>query len=230
MLKLPARASSIMAVPVPPPFSGVRLSPPRGGACYPARDRPRPCRWAAAPSISDRGDPIDKPKPAAVEKPAGTITPQNVSDAKDHATRGQVLARSGKTDEALAEFDRRAGARSLQRAGALRPRPDLSEPEVSTSRRSRISPPPTACRRSGSSRCSPAPRATSRSTRQRKPPPTSTRPCRPIRTARPAWTTRGQAYERLGDKAKAAASYGRAIALRPKDETARSGLARTGGG
>ena len=45
----------------------------------------------------------------------------------------------------------------------------------------------------------------------------------------PAWSARGQAYERLGDKAKAAASYGRAIAIRPKDEAARSGLARTGG-
>ena len=45
----------------------------------------------------------------------------------------------------------------------------------------------------------------------------------------PAWTTRGQAYERLGDKAKAAASYGRAIALRPTDDAARSGLARIGG-
>ncbi|MGH6752393.1 MAG: tetratricopeptide repeat protein, partial [Bradyrhizobium sp.] len=45
----------------------------------------------------------------------------------------------------------------------------------------------------------------------------------------PAWSARGQAYERLGDKTKAAASYGRAIALRPKDEAARSGLARTGG-
>ncbi|MDP3074521.1 tetratricopeptide repeat protein, partial [Bradyrhizobium sp.] len=43
------------------------------------------------------------------------------------------------------------------------------------------------------------------------------------------WTTRGLAYERLGDKAKAAASYGRAIAIRPRDETARSGLARLGG-
>ena len=42
----------------------------------------------------------------------------------------------------------------------------------------------------------------------------------------PAWSARGQAYERLGDKTKAAASYGRAIALRPKDEAARSGLAR----
>ncbi|WP_338834157.1 tetratricopeptide repeat protein [Bradyrhizobium septentrionale] len=44
-----------------------------------------------------------------------------------------------------------------------------------------------------------------------------------------AWSARGQAYERLGDKAKAAASYNHALALRPRDETARSGLARTGG-
>jgi Tfp pilus assembly protein PilF len=43
------------------------------------------------------------------------------------------------------------------------------------------------------------------------------------------WTTRGLAYERLGDKPKAAASYGRAIAIRPRDEAARSGLARVGG-
>ena len=44
-----------------------------------------------------------------------------------------------------------------------------------------------------------------------------------------AWTARGQAYERLGDKAKATASYGRAVALRPRDDAARTGLARTGG-
>ena len=44
-----------------------------------------------------------------------------------------------------------------------------------------------------------------------------------------AWMTRGLAYERLGDKAKAAASYSRAIAIRPRDEAARSGLARLGG-
>ena len=41
--------------------------------------------------------------------------------------------------------------------------------------------------------------------------------------------TRGLAYERLGDKTKAAGSYGRAINLRPKDETARTGFARVGG-
>jgi Tfp pilus assembly protein PilF len=43
------------------------------------------------------------------------------------------------------------------------------------------------------------------------------------------WITRGLAYERLGDKAKAAGSYGRAITLRPRDEAARGGLARVGG-
>ena len=43
------------------------------------------------------------------------------------------------------------------------------------------------------------------------------------------WTTRGLAYERLGDKTKAAGSYARAIDLRPKGEAARSGFARVGG-
>ena len=43
------------------------------------------------------------------------------------------------------------------------------------------------------------------------------------------WVTRGQAYEKLGDKTKAAASYNRAIDIRPKDEAARSGIARMGG-
>lgn len=43
------------------------------------------------------------------------------------------------------------------------------------------------------------------------------------------WTTRGLAYERLGDKTKAAGSYARAINLRPKDEAAQTGFARVGG-
>jgi tetratricopeptide (TPR) repeat protein len=43
------------------------------------------------------------------------------------------------------------------------------------------------------------------------------------------WLARGTAYERIGDRTKAAESYSRAVTLRPKDEAARSGLARTGG-
>ena len=43
------------------------------------------------------------------------------------------------------------------------------------------------------------------------------------------WITRGAAYEKLGDRDKAADSYSRAVLLRPKDDAARSGLARVGG-
>src|SRR5206468_9711352 len=49
----------------------------------------------------------DKEKPQAAEqRPTGTIGGQSASDAQGYATRGQALAKSGKTDEALAEFDR----------------------------------------------------------------------------------------------------------------------------
>ena len=63
----------------------------------------------------------------------------------------------------------------------------------------------------------------------RKPRPISTRRCRPTRRTRRPGRTRGLAYERLGDRDKAKASYARALAIRPKDEAARSGLARLGG-
>jgi Tfp pilus assembly protein PilF len=43
------------------------------------------------------------------------------------------------------------------------------------------------------------------------------------------WTTRGLAYERLGDRSKAAGSFARASSLRPKDEAARTGFVRVGG-
>ena len=44
-----------------------------------------------------------------------------------------------------------------------------------------------------------------------------------------AWSQRGAAYEQLGDRAKAAESYSRALSLRPRDDAARSGLSRVGG-
>jgi tetratricopeptide (TPR) repeat protein len=43
------------------------------------------------------------------------------------------------------------------------------------------------------------------------------------------WITGRLGYERLGDKTKAAGSFGRAIDIRPRDEAARSGFARVGG-
>ena len=49
----------------------------------------------------------DKEKPQAAEqKPTGTISGQSASDAQGYAARGQALAKSGKTEEALAEFNR----------------------------------------------------------------------------------------------------------------------------
>lgn len=43
------------------------------------------------------------------------------------------------------------------------------------------------------------------------------------------WVTRGVTYERLGDRTRAAESYSHALNIRPRDEAARTGLARVGG-
>ena len=216
-----------MAVPASPPFSG---------EAYP--------RHAAAPAILfvivlsvtlggcsfDLGSwgSDDKPKPAAVEKPVGTITPQNVNDAKDHATRGQVLARSGKTDEALAEFDA-ALALDPYNVPALYGRGLIYQ---SQSQHQQAIEDFTAANGLSPQRVEPLlGRATSYLALDKAKEAASDldEAVQADPNSGPAWTTRGQAYERLGDKAKAAASYGRAITLRPKDEAARSGLARTGG-
>jgi Tfp pilus assembly protein PilF len=44
-----------------------------------------------------------------------------------------------------------------------------------------------------------------------------------------AWIARGLAYERLGDKQKAAGSYARAINIDENSQAARAGFARVGG-
>ena len=44
-----------------------------------------------------------------------------------------------------------------------------------------------------------------------------------------AWTSRGLAYERLGDKNKAAGSYAKALNINDKYEPAKTGFARVGG-
>ena len=44
-----------------------------------------------------------------------------------------------------------------------------------------------------------------------------------------AWTTRAYAYEKLGDKEKAAGSYARALNLNKDHEAAKQGFARVGG-
>jgi len=44
-----------------------------------------------------------------------------------------------------------------------------------------------------------------------------------------AWTNRGLAYERLGDKERAAGSYAKALALNKDYEPAKTGFSRVGG-
>ncbi len=44
-----------------------------------------------------------------------------------------------------------------------------------------------------------------------------------------AWTNRGLAYERLGDKDRAAGSYAKALELNKDFEPAKQGFARVGG-
>ena len=44
-----------------------------------------------------------------------------------------------------------------------------------------------------------------------------------------AWTTRAFAYEKLGDKEKAAGSYARALNINKNHEPAKQGFARVGG-
>jgi tetratricopeptide (TPR) repeat protein len=149
-------------------------------------------------------------------------------DAKSHAARGQVLLQSGKTEEALAEFDRAIAldphyAEALYNRGLLHQREKQHQLAVDDFTSANGLTPQRAEPLLG--------RAISYLALDK------------IREAAAdldeavqadpqngqIWITRGLAYERLGDKNKAAGSYGRAINIRPKDEAARSGFARVGG-
>jgi Tfp pilus assembly protein PilF len=168
------------------------------------------------------------PGPDKQDGPKAAPAAANVAEAQAAATRGQTLARSGKTEEALAAFNHALeldpnNAQALYGRGLLYQgekqhqlaiddftaanglRPQQAEPLLG--------------------------RATSYLAIDK-----IKEAAADLDEAVQAdpqngqiWTTRGQAYERLGDKAKAAESYGRAISLRPKDEAARNGLARVGG-
>lgn len=172
----------------------------------------------------------DKPKPAATaDKPAAdTITPQDVSAAKDHVTRGQVLAHSGKLDEALAEFEQAltADPYNIQalygRALIYQGRGQHQQAIDDFTAASGLAPQkaePLVGRATSYLALDKAKQAATDLDEAVQTDPNNVA----------AWSARGQAYERLGDKAKAAASYNRVLALRPNDGNARSGLARTGG-
>ncbi len=171
----------------------------------------------------------DKERPQALEpKPTGTIGGQGAGDAQAYAARGQTLAKSGNTEQALAEFDRalaldpynvqalygrgliyQAGKQHEQAIADFTAANGLTPQQVE----------PLLARATSYLAVDKTKEAASDLDEAVQADPNSAQ----------AWSARGATYERLGDRAKAFTSYGRALALRPKDEVARSGLARTGG-
>jgi tetratricopeptide (TPR) repeat protein len=216
-----ARAFRYMAIPASCSFSrAARLSAalvtllaaPLGGCSF---------------DLGSWGADKERPQPVA-EKPTDNISARSTNDSQGYATRGQVLARSGKTEEALAEFDR-AIALDPYNVQALYGRGLIYQGEKQYQKAIEDF---TAANGLTPQKLEPLlGRATSYLAldKAREAAADLDEAVQTDPNSATAWSARGQAYERLGDKAKAAASYGRAVALRPKDEAARSGLARTGG-
>jgi Tfp pilus assembly protein PilF len=162
----------------------------------------------------------EAPKPA----PAGA----DVGDAQAHNARGHALLRSGKTEEALAEFDHAIeidphNADALYNRGLLyqgeKQHPlaidDFSAANGLTPQRAE----PLLGRAISYLALDKPREAAADLDEAAQADPQNAQ----------VWTTRGLAYERLGDKSKAAGSYARALNLHPKDEAARIGFARVGG-
>src|SRR3954471_9772341 len=168
-----------------------------------------------------------KPQPVA-QKPTDDVGARSVSDSKGYATRGQVLAKSGKNEEALAEFDRALAldpynVQALYGRGLIYQADKHHEQAIADFTAANGLKPqrvePLLARATSYLAIDKTKEAASDLDEAVQSDPNSAQ----------AWSARGVTYERLGDKAKAFTSYGRALALRPKDEAARSGLARTGG-
>lgn len=166
--------------------------------------------------------------PKAPATPTAEISAENVRDAQGYAGQGQVLARSGKPDEALALFEK-ALALDPYNVQALNGRGLIHQGEK---RHAEAIEDFTAVHGLVPQRADPlVARATSYLALDRFK--EATADLDEAVQSEPnnghAWSMRGLAYERLGDKKQAAASYNRAIAIRPRDDAARSGLARVGG-
>jgi tetratricopeptide (TPR) repeat protein len=168
-----------------------------------------------------------KPHPVA-QNPADDVGARSVSDSKGYATRGQVLAKSGKNEEALAEFDRALAldpynVQALYGRGLIYQAEKQYTQAIEDFTAANGLTPQKAEPLLGRAICYLA------IDKAREAAADLDEAVQADPNSAAAWSARGQAYERLGDKTKSNASYGRALALRPKDEAARSGLARTGG-
>ena len=207
-----------MARPISPAFSGASRLGPRAFTVV-ALIALCGCSINLG-SLSPELDKDPAPKPAPAETSTG--------DARADTARGQALARSGKTEEALAEFDK-AIALDPHYAEALYDRGLLYQAEkqhqlaiddfTSASGLTPQRPEPLLGRAISYLALDRIKEAAADLDEAAQADPNNAQ----------IWSTRGLAYERLGDKTRAAGSYGRAVGIRPKDEAARNGFARVGG-
>ena len=166
-----------------------------------------------------------QPKPVA---PTPEISSKNISDAQEVAVHGRTLARSGKTEEALAEFEKALeldpyNAQALYGRGLIYQSEKQHEKAIEdfaaahglTPQRAE----PLVARAVSYLAIDKAKEAVTDLDEAVQADPNSAS----------AWSHRGLAYERLGEKDKAKTSYSRALTLRPRDDAAKNGLARVGG-
>src|SRR6195952_1549560 len=226
---LVARAFPVMDHPAAPLSSGVlrllrQISARRGWTAIVCALPLCGCSF----DLGSWGGDKEKPQQQAELKPSDNISARSVSDAQGYATHGQVLAKSGNNEEALAEFERALAldpynVPALYGRGLIhqtgKEHQQAIEDFTAANGLSPQKAEPLLARANSYFALDKAKEAVADLDEAVQADPNSAL----------AWSSRGAAYERMGDKANASASYGRALALRPKDEAARSGLARTGG-
>jgi Tfp pilus assembly protein PilF len=209
-----------MAIPVPHVFSGAsRLGPRALAPILLIAVALGGCSFNLG-SLSPESDKDTSPKIA----PTGP----DVSEAQTTTTHGQELVRSGKVEDALAEFDKAIAldphnAEALYNRGLIYQNNKQHQLAIddftSASGLTPQRPEPLLARAISYLAMDRLKEAAADLDEAVQADPQNAQ----------IWTTRGIVYERLGDKTKAAGCYSRAINLRPRDEAARTGFARVGG-
>jgi Tfp pilus assembly protein PilF len=210
--------SASMAEPVPNPFSGVLRLTLRAAPVAMIAIALGGCSINLGSLSSEHDTPAPQAAPAAA----------SVSEAQAATTHGEALLRSGKTDDAKAEFDRAIALdphnadafynRGLVYQGEKQHQLAIDDFTAANGLMPQRADPLLARAISYLALDMTNEAATDLDEAVQADPQNAQ-----------IWTTRGLAYERLGDKTKAAGSYAHAINLRSKDEAARSGFARVGG-